>query len=452
MRRVWGVRVLPAVLLAWGCSPVQVPSPPAPAPSPEAPGVAVSEPSGEPDHPLERPAEEGEPMDAILGSPAARDTAFRRQVDEWTIRWTTQAGEWFPLYLERMGAYEELVDEALRARGLPPSLRYLPIVESGYSPRAVSRAAAVGMWQFMTPTARSLGLEVTPLVDERRDPVASTLAAARFLGELHDRFGSWFLALAAYNGGPSRVARLVRRRAPLAPPSDDLYFAIRPDLPTETAEFVAKFFAAVRVARSADRYGLAPSSVRRPVAWDEVEVPDATSLDVVADAAGVPEDEVEALNPHILRKVTPRGRATTLRLPAGRGTGFREAYALIPPDRRVTVEEHVVANGETLWGIARLYGIALAELEAANPDVDARSLRPGHRLMVPRTPGTAAGRSASASEAVAPERTVHVVEPGDTLWELARRYDVGVDDLRRWNGLRDSAALRPGQRLRLGGD
>lgn len=448
------IGILPAVALAWGCRPVAIPPAPAPAPAPGAPVLDAPGAVDDAGSRIDPPPREAGAVDAILGSPAARDSTFGRQVDRWTLRWTTESAEWFSLYLERMGAYEGLVDETLRDEGLPASLRYLPIVESGYSPRAVSGASAVGMWQFMTPTARSLGLEVTPLVDERRDPVASTLAAARFLGELHDRFGSWFLALAAYNGGPSRVDRLLRRHAPLQRPSDELYFVIQPHLPRETAEFVAKFFAAARVARAADRYGVSPAMVQPPAVWDEVTVPDATSLDVVAEAAGVSEDVVVDLNPHILRKVTPRGRATTLRLPEGRAPLFAVAYARIPADRRVTVEEHVVASGETLWEIARQYGVRLGELEAANPDVDARRLRPGHRLMVPLTPGAggaARGRVASASPMGGGGQDVHVVERGDTLWDLARRYDVAVDDLLRWNGLGNGTTLQPGQRLRLGG-
>lgn len=435
-----------------GCRTVGLPEAPEPVPSPPDPAVVGAVPRDEPDRVSVEKPPEGTPADPILASPAARDTTFRRQVDEWTELWTDDYGQWFPVYLERMGAYGALVDEALAAEGLPPSLRYLPIVESGYSPRAVSRAAAVGMWQFMGGTARSLGMQVDPLVDERRDPVASTVAAARFLKQLHDQFGSWFLALAAYNGGPNRIVRLLAERAPLESPSDELYLRIRPDLPRETAEFVAKFFAAVRVAESADRYGVAPEAPQAPLRWDEVTVPDATSLDVVADAAGVSEDEVVALNPQIVRKVTPRGRATTVRIPAGAAPEFERAYALIPPDRRITVEEHVVARGETLWGIARLYGVKLGELEAANPDVDPRRLRPGHRLMVPRMPGSrgaAASRVASAGESSGAR--VHVVQSGDTLWDLARRYHVGVDDLLRWNGLADGAILQPGQRLRLGG-
>jgi hypothetical protein len=141
-------------------------------------------------------------------------------VDEWIDYWENVATPWFPDVLQRMGRFEQTVDSALAERGLPPSLRYLPLIESGYSPGARSQASAVGMWQFMAGTASEFGIEVTPFVDERRNPYKSTEAAVSFLSELHGRFDSWFLALAAYNGGPNRARRILRQYAAVTPPSD----------------------------------------------------------------------------------------------------------------------------------------------------------------------------------------------------------------------------------------
>jgi len=457
-RRPWldrrlaaGVRVpiLALALVVGSCGGAPVPGEPPFVARPPGPFNADLVPSVDETAAVDPPPET--PADPLLGSPAARDTAFLRQVDEWTVRWTTDYAEWFALYLERMGEYGSMVDEVLEEEGLPPSLRYLPIVESGYSPYAVSRAAAAGMWQFMAGTARSIGMRVDGLVDERRDPIASTLGAAHFLKQLHGRFGSWFLALAAYNGGPNRIDRLLRLHAPLERPSDEHYMRIRGDLPSETAEFVAKFFAAARVAQAPDRYGVAPETLRSPISWDEVTVEDAASLDVVAEAAGITEDEVLALNPHIIRRVTPRGAATAIRLPAGAGDGFAEAFARIPPDRRITIAQHTVARGETMWDIARFYGIGLDELQGANPNVDPRRLRPGYELLVPRAPGGTAAPQRLAANGAAGLGGVHVVRSGDTLWDLARHYDLRVDDLLRWNQLNDGAVLRPGQELKLGG-
>ena len=244
-----------------------------------------------------------------------------------------------------MAGYVPEVDSLIAELGLPPSLRYLPIIESGYSPTAVSPASAVGLWQLMAGTARGLGVRVTPVLDERRHPLASTEAALRFLDQLHRDFGSWFLALAAYNSGPARVRRLVRQHAPLEPPSDALYWRIRPSLPRETRDFVPKLFAAIRVGEAPEAFGHA-RPLARTAGIDLVEVPDATSLDVVARAASVPLEDVERLNPHVLRGFTPPDTRVSLRLPEGAGARFEEAYALIPPEERVTFLEHRVADGE----------------------------------------------------------------------------------------------------------
>jgi membrane-bound lytic murein transglycosylase D len=277
------------------------------------------------------------------------------------------------------------VDSALAAEGMPASLRYLPFIESGYNPSARSRAAAVGMWQFMEGTAGDYGMEGGPLLDERRDPFKSTSAAVRYLSALYDEFGSWFLTLAAYNGGPGRTRRIVRRHAPLAQTSDSLFWALRGHFPRETRDFVPKLIGAIVVASAPQRYGHEVERGGR-LRYDEVEVPDATTLDVVARAAGTSLAEVEGLNPQLLRGITPPGRRFTLRVPEGLGAAFATNYAAIPPAERVSFVEHRVVQGETLSHIARRYRISIAELEAANPSVRARYLRVGARLTVPLAP------------------------------------------------------------------
>jgi len=330
-------------------------------------------------------------LDAIVHSEATRDRDLRAEVERWRRRFTESDPESFRIYLRRMTRYASLVDSVLIDRQLPSSLRYLPIVESGYLPTAVSSASAAGLWQFMGPVARDFGMRVDPLIDERRDPIAATDGATRFLAELHDRFDSWFLALAAYNGGPNRVDRLLREHVPLAPGGDSLFMRIRPYLPRETQDFVPKFLAVAEVARQADRLGLSPTvdESHAPLAFDEVEVPDATSLDIVAAAASVSEEEVFELNPQVIRGVTPRGRATRLRLPVGAAVTFSEVFPTIPPEERVTVAEYVVKSGDTFSEIAEDYGIRTSELRAANPDIDPRRLQIGTRLIVPVAPGAA---------------------------------------------------------------
>jgi membrane-bound lytic murein transglycosylase D len=203
---------------------------------------------------------------------------------------------------------------------------------------------------------------------------------------LRAQFGSWFLALAAYNGGPGRVGQLLRRHVPLAEPHDSLYLAIGPYLPAETREFVARFLAGARIASDPEAFGIAAPVALTPFAWEEVVVSEASSIDVLARAAGASELEIRALNPHLLRGMTVRGSSTTVRVPPGAAGAFKERWDAIPAAERITVTEHRVVSGETLSRIAQAYGIRLEELQAANPGVDSRRLRIGQSLIVPLLP------------------------------------------------------------------
>lgn len=421
-----------------GGSTLEQPGPvPAPGPAPRAPELDERPPA------TPSPPPSWEALDPILDSPWAFHPEIREDVEEWKTLFTGPASESFRRWLERMGRWQELVDGEIAARGLPSSLRYLPLIESGYAPAVVSRASAVGMWQFMAGTARGLGLSVTPLVDERRDPLAATPRALEFLASLRDRYGSWFLALAAYNGGPGRVRYLLRELAPGAEPSDSLFLVIRDRLPRETRRFVPKLLAAAELARDPRRYGFHDVEPLPPLRYDRVTVPDATSVDVLAGAAEVEQEVLEELNPHLTRGLTPAGRETAIRVPAGKGPVFERNYARIPPEERVTFVEHRVTRGETLSHIALRYGIRVADLRAANPGVRARALQIGQRLVVPRAP--------SAVTALASGGGSYTVQPGDTLGAIARRHGLSARELARANGLELNAIIRPGDRVTIPG-
>lgn len=322
-------------------------------------------------------------VDELLASPVMRDPEFREAVDYWIQYWENAARPWFPEFLHRMSIFEEMVDSVLAAGELPESLRYLPLIESGYNPRARSSASAVGMWQFMPGTAREHGMTVAAFVDERRNPFKSTDAAADYLSSLYRRFESWFLALAAYNGGPNRAQRILRQNARLEQPSDSLFWALRRHWPRETREFVPKLVGAIIVAQDLERYGYEPPEPAPPFRYTHVNVPEATTLDVLAQAAESEEDEIRWLNPELFRGFTPPGEIYELRVPEGQGEIFTLNYAAIPEGERMTVVEHSVEQGETLSHIAVKYGISVRDLQAANPGVQPRYLRVGMRLTVP---------------------------------------------------------------------
>lgn len=389
-------------------------------------------------------------MDPILDSPWARAEGMEEEVQRWIESFQTRESGLFREALVRVGAYGEIVESDLRARRLPRSLLFLPIVESWYSPTAVSWVGAAGLWQFMPPTARGFGLRVDRLVDERRDPLRSTPFALDFLEDLHQRFGSWFLALGAYNGGPGRMERVLRRRAYGREGNDGLFLEIRAHLPRETRDFVPRFLAAARIGMDPEAYGFTGIIPAPPLAFDEVEVPDATSLDVAARAAGVSQSVLEGLNPQLLRGFTPAGVTTRIRVPEGVGPRFLEAYARIPAEERVTFLEHVVESGETLSHLAGAYGVSVDDLQAANPRVRPRFMQIGQRIIVPKAPSVREGSGAPGARVRSGSGTVlYTIRPGDTLSAIASRHGVLLGDLLRWNQLSAEAVIRPGEQVRI---
>ena len=396
------------------------------------------------------------PDDPIVSSPSADGKRIGERVDWWVNYWQTRAGDRFKRALVRMGRYEDFIDAEIAARGLPPSLRYLPVIEAAYYPPAVSPAGAAGLWQFMPGTARSMGLGITPLVDQRFDPWAATPRALDFLAELQKQFKSWFLALAAYNGGPGRLERAIRDHGGGAPRDDDLFRRIRDRLPAETRDFIPKFLAAARVAGDPEAYGLGDFVKDAPWTFDGIVVGEAVSIDVLAIAAEAPEERVRDLNPHLVLGLTPAGDSTLVRVPKGSGARFGERLAAIPVDRRVTFTSHTVAGGETLWRIARNYRVSVSALQAANPDVEPRRMQIGSRLVVPRAgsaPKPASGDGDAGERRVnarpAEGERVHTVEHGDTMWRIARLYDVELDRLLAHNNLDADETIRPGDEIRI---
>ena len=355
----------------------------------------------------------------------------------------------FEIWLGRLHRYEGMIRQTLRVHGVPEDMVYLALIESGYSNTAVSRAWAVGMWQFMAHTGRRYGLQYDTWVDERRDPFEATVAAARHLADLNRQFGSWYLAAAAYNGGAGRVSRGIERLpGEEIDVSDGTFFALsdRRYLHRETRDYVPKLIAAALIAKDPVRYGFDSVAVLEPLVFDEILVTDATGLDVLADLADTTARAMIELNPHFYREVTPPGREVVVRVPRGRGASVARRWAELPESARVRFVDHRIARGETLSLIGRRYGVSVSLLLATNPGVEPRRLRVGQRLIIP-VGGVARGAPSRAAAAVAV--SWHTVRPGESLWKLSQRYRVSVDDLRRWNGIAASDVLRSGQRVRV---
>jgi membrane-bound lytic murein transglycosylase D len=291
-------------------------------------------------------------------------------------------------WLQRAGQYLPMLIDIFRQRGLPDELVFTAMIESGFNPVAVSHAGAKGLWQFMAPTARRYGLRVDEWLDERLDPEKSTVAAARHFLDLYATFGSWNLAKAAYNAGEQRVLSAIRSMGT----RDFWELASGDTLKEETRNFVPAIHAAATIAREPERFGFVVTP-QDPVQYERVNVPGATSLARLASLAGLPVEDLERLNPELTARQTPPGPPHALKVPPGAGMALELAL---------------------VW-------------EAAS-----RSKR--------ATPGPTAE---------APATGVHVVQPGDTVSAIARRYGVAVSDVKQWNDLSDVSRIKPGTRLRV---
>ena len=294
-----------------------------------------------------------------------------------------QAHPRFQIWLERMPVYEPMIRQKLQAANMPTDLVYLALIESGFSNSAMSRTRAVGMWQFMPRTGKEYGLRIDSWVDERRDPVKATNAALEFLSDLYQRFGSYYLAAAAYNAGGGKISRGLKRigatprhhglaSASLAPDgeealtededegfSDADFFKLYDTrhIRRETKDYVPKLIAAARIAKEPQRYGFAPPPPPAPYPLDSLVVSGMTGLDVVADLADTSLTYIREINPQYLRLATPPGTTSVVRVPMGRQASTQAAYEALPAAERVTFAYYTAKKGDTPTKVAQHYGV-----------------------------------------------------------------------------------------------
>jgi len=350
--------------------------------------------------------------------------------------------ERFGMWISRSGRYLPMIQRIFRERGLPEELAYTAMIESGFSPRAVSRVGAKGMWQFMEATGRRYGLLIDRWVDERLDPVKSTVAAAEYLGDLYGLFGHWFLAQAGYNAGEARVGRAIQR----ARTSDFWALTQTRHLPDETKLFVPQILAAAVITRAPTQYGF-DVTLEAPLAYDEVTTRRPLDFDTIAGLAGITVEQIRDLNPALLARITPPFGSYTLRLPPGTGARFEAALQAATPSSLPTWIVHRITRNQTLAEIARLYRVTTQRLVDLNHLPGGR-LRGIRELVVPAvTPSVAVAAAAPAPPAGAPREVV--VRKGDTLSAIAARYRVTPQALARLNGMDLEDPLAVGARLRL---
>ncbi len=335
---------------------------------------------------------------------------------------------------ERSGHYKSMIQRILAEEGVPQDLIYLAVAESGFQSQAVNRRSrAGGMWQFMPHG--EYGLTRNAYVDERFDPEKSTRAYARYMKFLYDELGDWYLAMAAYDRGAGNVQRAVQKTGY----ADFWELYKRNELPRETSNYVPEILAAIIIANHPDQYGFTDVTVDPPILTDTVTINYAIDLRLVSDLVGAPVDEVEALNPSLLRMVTPPDASFDLHLPAGTAALFDQRVALIPEARRNSWRYHPVVAGDTLASVAQEYRVPEAELASANELSKGDSIAGVEALIVPVPP---------AAEPSARTR-LYTVRRGDTLVTIADRFGVSLSQLRRWNAIPSGIRVAPGRRLHV---
>jgi len=397
---------------------------------------------------------------------------------------------WFKKWMSRSTRYIPVMQPILERQGLPKDLVYLAMIESGFSTAATSWARAAGPWQFISATGKTYGLKQDFWVDERRDPVKATVAAARYLSTLYKDLGHWYLAWAGYNAGAGRVHWMMERKG-----SNDFWnLSGGRGFARETRQYVPKLIACALVAKHPKAFGFTDDefAFEPPLEFDEAVLTDATDLEVISRAAGVTVEQIHELNPELKRWCTPPATEKnpyTLRLPKGTGTAFAENFAKIGPHERMTFRAHQVSRGDTLSKIAQAYGSAPEAIMRVNGLKSVRALRLNAVLMVP-VPSRAALREGRRDPALdrqvarakrsgyvaRPEeeipagtpakpvatgpvhtetvegrtRITYRVQNGDSLWAVSQRFHCTVDELRTWNqAAASNHALQVGTELAI---
>ncbi len=385
--------------------------------------------------------------DFELGAPLGRmgsSGAFYLPFNEY-VKTYINSRNWraaFRSGYKRSGLYERIIMDEINRRGLPEELIYLCMIESMFRPRAVSPANAKGLWQFIYSTGCRYDLTINYWIDERYDPVKSTRAAMDYLSDLYNIFGDWHLAAAAYNCGEDRVARKLRQNG-----CDDYWCLVKKDaLPYETKHYVPRIVAMAIFGSNPERYGFYNLKKYPPYNYSTVTVDDATDLGLIAELTGVSKKRIKELNPEIIRFCTPPGtRRYRVKVPWGKAESFNRKYARLSPDKRYAFKKHRVQKGQSLRLIASGYRTSYKLLASINGLSTRASLREGQHLVIPvpqnrkfdpAPPPSPKEKLRRRSHKTAPKgkkKHIYIVEPGDTMWTIAKANGVSIDDLKEWN-------------------
>lgn len=391
-------------------------------------------------------------------------TEINPSVEKWIAYFQGRGRGHMERYMARSTRYEALMKKVLKDNKLPEDLFYIALIESGFSSSALSHASAVGYWQFIRGTGKRFGLEINQLVDERRDPVIATQAAAEYFKDLYSEFGSWYLAMASYNVGEGKVRKAIAKHK-----TRDFWELSkkRRVLPKETLNYVPKYIAAKLIAKNPDKYGFEGIDYLPPIEFDHVAVQGPVNLRLMADKMGMNYEDLKALNPKFKGEVAPlKGSTLELRIPPGTTEQATVAAAESIVEKAEFIADdnarpYKVRRGDTVYSIARRYRTTVAYIRDMNDLPRRKRLRPGMTLYVPDRTPLAEKRPEYVAQKVRPSRNNQVVEissaegrfyivqPGDSFYSIAKKYNVSVNSLKRANNLRRGNKLKAGSRLIL---
>lgn len=392
-------------------------------------------------------------------------TEMNELVEKWLNYFQGRGRPHMERYLSRSTRYSKLMKKILRQNGLPEDLIYIALIESGFSSKATSRAAAVGYWQFIRGTGKRYGLEINSIVDERRDPVLATQAAAEYFKGLYSVFGSWYLAMASYNVGENRVKREVMNHYT----RDFWDLAKKKRFPKETINYVPKFIAAKMIGNNPEKFGFTNVDYLTPIEFEHIEVKNAVNLKTMAANMGMDYDDLKQLNPKFRGEMAPmKNGSLELRVPIGQRQIAMQAAEKAAVSKVVYIADngeaqiHRVRSGENLYNIARKYRTTVAWLRDVNDLKSGRHLRVGQRLTVPERSSRPVNApvakvekkddivaAAKNPEIVTAQGVFYVVQPGDTLSAIADDYGSSVEELRRMNRFSRGSVLKAGIRLKV---
>jgi len=375
------------------------------------------------------------------------------KVEQFIQYFQTTAKKVFSNWLARSEKYIPFMKNLLKENGLPEDLVYMALIESGFNPYAYSRRKASGPWQFIYLTGKRYGLKANWWVDERRDPEKSTIAAAKYLKDLYDMFECWYLAAAGYNAGEGKIVNAMKRYR-----TEDFWELSKYSyLKRETRDYVPQMIAAALIAKDPEKYGFVDIEYEGPLRYEKVKVPAVTDLRVIAKACEISVEELKDLNPELLRWCAPPDSPEyEIKIPFGKKKLFLKNFEAPQPQQKFQFKTHMVKRGDTLSGIARLYGVDIEPMLEINRIKRTSRLSIGTNLLIPipmtqeiKPTVTAKEMSNQQSLSSKPEEITYTIKKGDSLWSIANEMGVNIGALSRWNNLHPEKKLIPGDKLKI---